>query len=77
MLRCPIDGSQLHLVDDSLVKRINEAIEKGELRDRQDQKISDPIDGGLTTQRGNQIYPVRGSIPTLVADAAFQFENGG
>ncbi|TWU55173.1 Trm112 family protein [Rubripirellula reticaptiva] len=69
-LRCPIEGTPLHLASDSLVESVNEAIVAGEKRDRHDQKISSPIDGGLVNQQGNRLYPIRGGIPTLIADEA-------
>ena len=40
MLRCPIDGSDLALADEGLVRRVNEAIERGEVRDAHDQKVT-------------------------------------
>ncbi|MGB7328054.1 MAG: Trm112 family protein [Rubripirellula sp.] len=69
-LRCPIDGTPLHLASDSLVESVNQAIAAGEKRDRHDQKISSLIEGGLVDQQGNRLYPIRGGIPTLVADEA-------
>jgi uncharacterized protein YbaR (Trm112 family) len=70
MLRCPFDGSPLELADCSMVERVNEAVSRGEVRDFQDQKITQPIDGGLLNASGDRLYPVRGGIPTLVAGEA-------
>lgn len=74
LLRCPIDGTALELADESLVKRVNAAIEAGEARDRQDQKISERIDAGLVDAGGKRLYPVRHGIPTLVVDQAIEFD---
>lgn len=68
LLRCPIDGAPLVLADESLVVRVNEAIQNGSLRDRLDQRIERPIDQGLWSQRAGRLYPVRQSIPALIAD---------
>lgn len=72
LLRCPIDGSQLELADESLLRRVNDAIERGELRDRADQKVSAALDGALVAGQGKRVYPIRRHIPTLIADEAIE-----
>ena len=76
MLRCPIDGSRLHLLTDDEVLRINSALESGNLRDRLDQRISCPLDAGLLNRQANRAYPVRGGIPSLVSDEAVELPEG-
>ncbi len=70
MLRCPKDGSRLNLAQNSLVQRVNQAIERGEVRDRLEQRVSEPIEGGLVGQDSKWLYPIRDGIPTLVVDEA-------
>ena len=70
MIRCPFDQSELAIVDDDLLKKINDAIQRGTARDRADQKVTDPIESGLVTADGNWVYPIRNAIPTLIADQA-------
>ena len=70
MLRCPIDGSHLQLLTDDEISRVNLAIESGNFRDRLDQRISCPLDAGLLNRQANRVYPVRGGVPSLVADEA-------
>ena len=72
LLRCPIDGSRLQLLAKSEVLRINAAIESGNLRDRLDQRIGCPWDAGLLNLQASRVYPVRGGIPSLVADEAVE-----
>jgi uncharacterized protein YbaR (Trm112 family) len=72
LLRCPIDGSRLQLLTKSEVLRINAAIESGNLRDRLDQRIGCPLDAGLLNRQASRVYPVRGGIPSLVADEAVE-----
>jgi uncharacterized protein YbaR (Trm112 family) len=76
MLRCPMDGSRLHLLTDAEVSRLNLALESGNLRDRLDQRISCPLDAGLLNRQANRVYPVRGGIPSLVADEAVELSEG-
>ncbi len=70
MLRCPADHSPLAIADKALVSRLNAAIERGEVRDRADQKVIEPIQAGLVTADQKWLYPIRGNIPTLIADQA-------
>ncbi len=70
MLRCPVDGNQLELAPPEVVERINRAIAAGTQRDVADQKVDRPIEGGLRPTGGSIVYPIRGGIPTLVADEA-------
>ena len=68
LLQCPIDGTELQLANAELIAQLNDAIARGELRDTSDQKITEPLDEGLQTRDGKRLYPVRGSIPTLIAE---------
>jgi len=70
MLRCPIDDSKLALADQPLLQRVNDAIQRGELRDRHDQKVTQTLDQGLLAAPSNRLYAVRGGIPTLIPDEA-------
>ena len=70
MLRCPVDGHRLTLLDDQAVLRLNAALQAGELRDRLDQRITSPLEAALLNVGCNRIYPIRGGIPSLVANEA-------
>ena len=73
LLRCPKDGSMLAIADDSLVEQLNEKIKLGELRDGRDQKVEQLIEAGLVTESRHRLYPIRGGIPTLIADEAMEW----
>ena len=68
MLRCPASGNRLAIADDNLVEQVNQAIGSGQAIDRVDQTVEQPIDGGLCS--GSWLYPIRDSIPSLIADDA-------
>ena len=70
MLRCPVDGGRLTLLDDQAILRLNTALQSGELRDRLDQRIATPCEAALLSVDSNRVYPIRGGIPSLVADEA-------
>jgi uncharacterized protein YbaR (Trm112 family) len=68
MLRCPENGTPLALADSALVARINGAIRAGWLRNRGDQTVVEPLDGGLIRQDNAIVYPIVRDIPVLLAD---------
>ncbi len=68
LLRCPIDKTPLTVADESVVIAVNQAIQRSEARDRRDQLVREPIEAGLCS--GPWLYPIRGGIPTLLADEA-------
>jgi uncharacterized protein YbaR (Trm112 family) len=70
ILRCPIDGKMLQIVETSLVNELNGAIQRGEIRTRQDQRVTLLIESGLLGGDGRWLYPIRNGIPTLIADEA-------
>jgi uncharacterized protein YbaR (Trm112 family) len=74
MLRCPLEGGELQIAEDSVLQKVQSAIEQGAARDRIDQRVSDAIEGGLVNSSGRWLYPIRGGIPTLVADEAIRID---
>lgn len=72
LIQCPISGQALEIAAPDLLEAVNEKIAAGQARDRSDQRITDALEQGLVTQDGALLYPVRGGIPTLVADAAIE-----
>ncbi|MFK8114848.1 MAG: Trm112 family protein [Rubripirellula sp.] len=70
MLRCPIDGKPLEIASETLIEQVNTEIANGLARDRQDQRVSQPIESGLIGGQGKWLYPIRKSIPTLIAGEA-------
>ena len=65
ILRCPINGGKLQIADEALVRRIRTGIERGEVRDRLDQRVNETIDGGLVDEDRQWLFPIRRGIPAL------------
>lgn len=72
MIRCPIDGTELSLLDESRLKSLNDAISVGggNLRTRADAQVTTQVDAALHSHSGNWIYPIRNGILSLLADDA-------
>lgn len=75
LLQCPLTGKKLSLASDQMILRVNEAIANGNARDRIEQKVSQKIDGGLVTDEGAWLYPIREEIPTLVVEEAIDIRS--
>lgn len=65
---CPETKQALVLAEPELLEKINLLIEKGELRNRSKQRVSEKIDGGLIRADRKYLYPVRDDIPILLID---------
>lgn len=74
ILCCPETKQDLELADEATVKKINQAIDSGELKNRAGDTVKEKIDGGLIRQDKKYIYPVRDDIPIMLIDEAIPFE---
>lgn len=72
LIQCPISGQTLAIAGDELVTILNKKIALGTLRDHGDQLVQQTLEQGLVSEDGALLYPVRGSIPTLIADNAIE-----
>lgn len=74
LLRCPVGGGQLKIAESAIIDQLNRQIAQPDhpLRDRQDQRVETPLDGGLVDASGQWLYPIRVGIPTLIADQAIR-----
>lgn len=71
---CPETKQDLVLAEPGLVERINLLIEKGELRNRSKQAVTEKIDGGLVREDRKYLYPIRDDIPILLIDESISLE---
>jgi uncharacterized protein len=70
ILACPETKEPVSLADAALVAQINERIERGEVTNRNKQKVEKKIDGGLIRQDGAFLYPIDDGIPVMLIDEA-------
>ena len=64
------------LLQDPIVKRVNEQISAGEARNRAGEPVREPLDSGLVPEGEDVLYPVRDDIPILLKDEAIPFSSG-
>ena len=71
LLRCPITGDGLRLVDTNMLDLAIKAQQMGQLCDRLGRRV-DAFSGGLTDLNARWFYPTRSSIPNLIPDQAIE-----
>lgn len=49
-------------------------LKKGEVQNRGEQKVEQPIDGGLVREDGAYLYPIQDDIPIMLIDEAIPLE---
>lgn len=74
ILACPENKTPVKLADQPLIDTINNAIEKGEVKNRGGQKIEQPIEGGLMREDRVFLYPIQDAIPVMLINEAIPIE---
>ena len=70
ILCCPETKQDVSLADAALIAKINQRIERGELKTRGGKKITQKIEGGLVRSDKQYLYPIRQDIPVMLVDDA-------
>ena len=70
----PETKQDIRLLEPSSVKKLNQRIEKGELKTKGGQSVSEKIDGGLLRNDGTVVYPIRDQIPIMLIEEGILIE---
>ncbi|MDG5813846.1 Trm112 family protein [Chitinispirillales bacterium ANBcel5] len=73
ILCCPETKQDVELIEGEVVKKINEKIKSGELKNRGGEVVKEPIDSGLLREDRKYLYPIREDIPIMLIDEAIPF----
>lgn len=77
ILACPETKQPVRLADADLVRRLNEEIRAGRLRNRDGQTVKEPIEAALVREDGRYLYPVRDDIPAMLIDEGIEVSTVG
>ena len=74
-LRCPVTHKGLAQANSDLLRRINAAIDGGEVSCRDGRVLSEHVSEGLITDDGKVLYPVDDGIPVLLEGESIDMES--
>lgn len=68
ILCCPETKQPVTVADDSLVRRLNDQIREGKIKNRAEQMVSNSLSGGLLRADGKILYPIIDDIPVMLVE---------
>ena len=74
ILVCPENKTPVTLASQEIVDTINGAIASGAVKNRGDEAVDQPIDGGLVREDGTYLYIIREDIPVMLIDEALSMD---
>lgn len=74
ILCCPETKQPVHLADPSLIHKLNEAVKRGGLKNKGNQPVVEPLDGGLVRADMKILYPIREDIPVMLIEEGIPLE---
>jgi uncharacterized protein YbaR (Trm112 family) len=75
ILCCPETKQDLELVAAETVKKVNDAITAGTVKNRGGEKVTEKIDAGLLREDKRYLYPIREDIPIMLIDEAIPYDD--
>jgi uncharacterized protein YbaR (Trm112 family) len=74
ILCCPETKQDLSIVGADVIKKINDKIKAGQVKNRGGEIVKEPIDAGLLREDKKYLYPIREDIPIMLIDEAIPFD---
>jgi len=68
ILCCPETKQPVSIADVTLIKKLNEAVARGALKNQGKKSVADPLDGGLVRADQKILYPIRENIPVMLIE---------
>ena len=74
ILRCPSTHKGLALARRETLKRVNTAIESGQVSNREGAAVTEPLKEALVTDDSKLLYPIADGIPVLLEGESISLE---
>lgn len=74
ILCCPETKQEVNLADEALIRRVNEAIKQGSLKNKAKKPVAESLDGGLIRADRKILYPIREDIPVMLIEEGIPLE---
>jgi uncharacterized protein len=68
ILCCPDTKQDVSLAEEALITKLNEAVSRGQLKNRMMKPVTEPLDGGLIRADRKILYPIREDIPVMLIE---------
>ncbi|GBL39938.1 MAG: Trm112 family protein [Nitrospiraceae bacterium] len=68
ILCCPDTKQDVSLADEALIATLNEAVRRGQLKNKANKLVTEPLDGGLIRSDRTMLYPIRENIPVILIE---------
>ena len=74
ILCCPETKQAVHLADEALIRKLNEAVKQGSLKNKAKKPVAESLDGGLIRADRKILYPIRENIPVMLIEEGIPLE---
>jgi uncharacterized protein len=74
ILCCPDTKQDVSLADEALIAKLNQAISRGQLKNKVNKPVTEPLDGGLIRDDKKLLYPIREDIPVMLIEEGIPLE---
>jgi uncharacterized protein YbaR (Trm112 family) len=74
ILCCPDTKQDVSLADTALIAKLNEAVSRGQLKNKANKPVAEPLDGGLIRGDRKILYPIREDIPVMLIEEGIPLE---
>ena len=74
ILCCPDTKQDVSLADEALIAKLNEAVSSGQLKNKANKPVAEPLDGGLIRADRKMLYPIREDIPVMLIEEGIPLE---
>ena len=74
ILCCPDTKQAVSLAEEALIAKLNGAVSHGQLKNRANRLITEPLDGGLIRADRKILYPIREDIPVMLIEEGIPLE---
>ncbi len=74
ILCCPDTKQDVSLADSGLIAKLNDAVSRGQLKNKAKKPVTEPLDGGLIRADRQILYPIREDIPVMLIEEGIPLE---
>jgi len=74
ILCCPDTKQDVSVADEALITKLNMAVSLGQLKNKANKLVTEPLDGGLIRGDRKILYPIREDIPVMLIEEGIPLE---